>query len=67
GSYFVSSCGGVTIETLKKYLETQDRLNTKIHPATKVGDFFWQNVKLVLSSSTISPLIFSLSLLVNVQ
>ena len=25
GSYFVSSCGGVTIETLKKYIEAQDR------------------------------------------
>ncbi|MDJ0533423.1 MAG: transposase, partial [Xenococcaceae cyanobacterium MO_207.B15] len=25
GSYFVSSCGGVTIEQLRKYLEQQDR------------------------------------------
>jgi putative transposase len=25
GSYFVSSCGGVTIETLRKYIEQQDR------------------------------------------
>ena len=25
GSYFVSSCGGVTIETLRKYVEQQDR------------------------------------------
>ena len=25
GSYFVSSCGGVTIETLKKYIEAQER------------------------------------------
>ncbi len=24
GSYFVASCGGVTIETLKKYIESQD-------------------------------------------
>ena len=25
GSYFVSSCGGVTIEQLRKYVESQDR------------------------------------------
>ena len=25
GSYFVSSCGGVTIKTLRKYVEQQDR------------------------------------------
>lgn len=25
GSYFVASCGGVTIETLRKYVEQQDR------------------------------------------
>ena len=25
GSYFVSSCGGVTIETLKRYIEAQER------------------------------------------
>ncbi|MDJ0534027.1 MAG: transposase, partial [Xenococcaceae cyanobacterium MO_207.B15] len=25
GSYFVSSCGGVTIEQLRKYVEQQDR------------------------------------------
>jgi putative transposase len=25
GSYFVASCGGVTISTLKKYIENQDR------------------------------------------
>jgi putative transposase len=25
GSYFVSSCGGVTIEILRKYIEQQDR------------------------------------------
>ena len=24
GSYFIASCGGVTIETLKKYIEGQD-------------------------------------------
>jgi putative transposase len=24
-SYFVASCGGVTIETLEKYIQTQDR------------------------------------------
>ena len=25
GSYFIASCGGVTISTLKKYIENQDR------------------------------------------
>ena len=25
GSYFVASCGGVTIETLKKYVKNQER------------------------------------------
>ncbi|MHC5721103.1 MAG: IS200/IS605 family transposase, partial [Nostoc sp.] len=25
GSYFIASCGGVTVETLKKYVESQDK------------------------------------------
>jgi len=25
GSYFIASCGGITIETLKKYVESQDK------------------------------------------
>jgi putative transposase len=25
GSYFIASCGGVTVETLKKYLESQNK------------------------------------------
>ncbi|GAB1538306.1 IS200/IS605 family transposase [Scytonema sp. NUACC21] len=27
GSYFIASCGGVTVETLKKYVESQSRPN----------------------------------------
>ncbi|BDA69373.1 hypothetical protein CAL7716_035390 [Calothrix sp. PCC 7716] len=25
GSYFIASCGGVTVETLKKYVESQNK------------------------------------------
>ena len=29
GSYFVASCGGVTIDQLRKYVDNQDRLNPR--------------------------------------
>ncbi|MBC6419326.1 MAG: transposase, partial [Prochloron sp. SP5CPC1] len=27
GSYFIASCGGTTIDTLRKYIESQDAPN----------------------------------------
>jgi len=44
GSYFVASCGGVTIEILRQYVQQQDRPCDPetlpfIHPSDKSGDF----------------------------
>jgi REP element-mobilizing transposase RayT len=39
-SYFIASCGGVTIEKLKQYVQSQDSPTqwwTGIHPATGRG------------------------------
>jgi hypothetical protein len=36
GSYFIASCGGVTVSTLRKYIENQDDYGVGL-PATKLN------------------------------
>jgi putative transposase len=38
GSYFVASCGGVTISTLKQYIESQDRPENDNSSSTNIAD-----------------------------
>ncbi len=38
GSYFVASCGGVTITTLKQYIESQDRPEDGNSSPTNIAD-----------------------------
>ena len=38
GSYFVASCGGVTITTLKQYIESQDRPEDGNSSSTNIAD-----------------------------
>ncbi len=38
GSYFVASCGGVTISTLKHYIESQDRPENDNSSSTNIAD-----------------------------
>ena len=51
GSYFAASCGGVTIEKLKQYVQRQDSPTTQIlpaiHPADKSGVFLRKKDKVL--------------------
>lgn len=38
GSYFVASCGGVTITTLKQYIKSQDRPESGNSSVTNIAD-----------------------------